>query len=237
MSESLPLSLPPAEPDAPALDQAALRADGFTPEDLELLREAGLLRDDSTGGPWVPTTLGDVDWVAWRAVQLAAEAAAVEARAAERVARLRQAREALLSRYGAACEAIVRAHLPRDRNGRVTRKSLTLDRTVQRLRTVPGGPRLADPLALVTHIKALAVSGQDLGALADAVQVRELHTGAEAVQRLFTAGERDVKLLAAPVKQYCLSLPPRVDESTGELLPADVPGVEVAPDREVWSFE
>lgn len=234
----------PAFPHLTHMDPETLTPDdvtdlGFSTEELALLRDAGVLIDEDPQEPWRPRSLGDVDWIAWKVKCLQAEIAAIKAQEERRVQQLQRAIESLVSRYGPDCEAVIREHLPRKRDGSFARKSLDLERTRQGLRSTAGGPRLVDEIAALAWIKSRAVEDgfEALGALQEAVQVTETVTGRPAIERLFTPGERKIKLLAAPVKSYVQSLPPVPDPRTGEAVAATIPGVEIIAAVDRWYFE
>lgn len=224
---------------------APAEALGYDPEELTLLQEAGILREEpsttaaAAAGPWRPTTLADVDWLCWRMKELQAEAEALERQIEKRVDRLNAQRKAILERYGADCEELTRAHLPRRKDGSPARKSLDLDRVRVALRTVPARWVVTDEVALLAEIKNRWTSDALPDRLDDAVQVteRRVLTGPPAVARLFTEGERQVKILLTPLRQYLETTPPVPDPETGEALPATLPGVAMVRAREEWSFE
>jgi hypothetical protein len=214
------------------------REQGFTDADIQLLREAGLLREDAKGEPWRPQTLEDVDWVCWRARQLDAEIAAIQARAAAQVERLGKERAAFLARFGEDCRQIATAHLPRKADGSYRRKSLDLLRTKVGIRSVAGGPRVTDEAALAAHLFDLWAGAKLDPELAEAVKVVRTLTGEEAIRERFIQPEGcKVAILATPVKCYVNALPAVPDPETGELLPDTLPGVEIVPAEERFYFE
>lgn len=211
---------------------------GFSDAELELLREAGVIGEERLARPWEPETLEDVDWLCWRMAELGREAAAIETRAALQVEQLQKARDIILARYSDAMQLVVAHALPRDpKTGKVRRKSLDLDRVKVGFRSRPGGPRITDEVALLGHLKDLAAHGSLPAHLADAIQVTERFTGTAAVERIFTDGERSIKILAAPIKAAVHALPPVVDRETGEATPATLPGVEIEPAVEHFYFD
>jgi hypothetical protein len=208
----------------------------FSPEELELLREAGLLRD-AKGEPWEPRTLDDVDWVAWRLKSLDSEIEALRVQADRRISRLNRARDAFLARYGADCQRITEEHLPRTSGGKLKAKSLDLDRVRVSLRTVPGGPRIVDEGRLVDFIRTGYLSDQDVFGLLPALQATQKLTGQDALDALILSPETTAaKVLAKPLKAYVEALAPLADEN-GEAQPATLPGVEIVSPRESWHYE
>lgn len=223
---------------------------GFSAEEVELLREAGLLGDERVLHPWQPTTLEDVDWLAYRMIELDREAAAIQAQAEVRIKRLRAAKEALLSRYGDAMQMVTAQALPRNpKTGKVTRKSVDLERVRLGFRTVASGPKVVDPEAVLAFMRDRVMAelaeapyrleySPETTRLGEALQATVRHTGRPALEFLIDRPEGvAVTIQAAPLKQYVASLPAVPDPDTGEALPATIPGVVIEPASERFYFE
>lgn len=233
------LGLPEGCPDCgtAAVDPPSIEEMCFTAEELELLREAGIL--DRAAVAWCPTTLEDVDWVCWKAQEMKREMEALAARAEARISRLEKLRSRFLDRYVEACKQIVDTNLPRKKDGSYARKSLDLDRVRVQLRSIPGGPRITDEATLLAYIQTTDPLGET--PLGEAVQVSrtEVLHGGNALTALRTS-VLDIwkpKVLAAPVKSFVGSLPPVPDPETGEARPATIPGVTLVEPGVTFTFE
>jgi len=227
-------------------EPTALEQAGFSEDEIELIREAGLLSAgplaESTE-PWRPQTLADVDWLCWRLKQLETEAAAIRAQADRRVDALLRSAAVLRHRYEADCRAVVEEHLPRRKDGTPAKKSLDLERVRVKLRTVPGGTKVVDPAALLAHLRV--TEPEQLWAFVPALKAtRTQRCEGLGLVPLVMAPEIAEQegwtftLSAAEVRRAIEQLPHRIDPETGEDLgPATVPGVEVIPPRESFGWE
>jgi len=226
-----------------------IAAMGFTEEELDLLREAGLYHPQVTEGPWAPQDLEDVDWVCWTALEMKREMEAIAARAKSRIGRLEKAHALFLDRYRDACQEIVTANLPRNKTGKITRKSLDLDRVKVKLTASAGGPAVTDEKALIAYIKQRAKETfyidpfddrpptPEMVAFSQALRAAVTYEGDAALERLASDWEAKFSVLVTPIKTYVAKLPAVPDPSTGESLPATIPGVVINPPSETFSFE
>lgn len=205
-------------------------------ETAALLRELGLLREEPNGGPWWPTTAEDADWVFYRAVQLEREIADVEARAAERVTRLRKARESLLERYGEAARLLAYAELPLDKDGKPKAKTAVLDRVRVKFTSVPGGPKVADDEAFAIWLRLQVPYESEYVGMVKATRP-QTKLGQDAIAAHLVEEGWKLSVDKNAAKKFVLSLPAVPHPETGELQPPTVPGVEWVEPTERMSFE
>lgn len=214
---------------------------GFSEDELALLREAGLI-EDRLAEPWQPQTLADVSWLIGRLRAIPDERAALAARMQRRIERSEAAEAALLSRYAEPMRAIVEANLPRQKDGSYAKKSLDLDDGRVGLRTSRGGTLITDEGALWEHYRALwqaydpfqdEVANPIPAPLLEAVSITEKLTGYDAIADAIGKGVAP-KFSLTPLRQFIDAGQP--DPATGEVVPAELPGVEVVPpsDRFFW---
>lgn len=204
-----------------------------TPETIRALRDAGLIPPSET---FRLETLDHVDWYGWRLREIDAELVAIQTRAQEDVRRLERERERLEDLYGEDAERIVAEAIKAQGKG----KTLGLRRVKARLRTIPGGPRIADEELLLAFIASHSGSTREETELEQAVRASrtETLTGWNAIVALSEQPEEwRAKVLSAPVKAFVKSLPPVPDPETGEALPATIPGVVIEPASERLTFE
>lgn len=202
-----------------------------SPDAIRALREAGVLPPSETFRVETPE---HVDWYAWRLLENQRESAAIQARAAERVAAIQRDSERLQALYAADAQRIVAQLVASQKKG----KSVKLDRITAKLRTVAGGPKVTDEAAVLEFILANHDAGRS--PLVDAVKVSrtETFTGQDAIWALERSPEEwTPKVYAIPVKEYVKALPGTPDPETGEVVPATIPGVEIEPASERLSFE
>lgn len=217
-----------AEPETSRITAEQAREMGFSEEELDDLLAAGVLVPEERRGPWVPTSLEDVDWIIARRKQLDAERADLERWHRERLARSFRAQRAL-SRWDELCREITLANLERKPDGTPRLKSLVLPHGKAKITSSSGGPKVADAEALLAHISERFAAGDCPDGLADAVRVQVEFAGVPALEVAAVDPDAKVRVLSTPVKAYVAGL----DEA--EQL--QVPGVEIEPPSERWSFE
>ena len=204
-------------------------AQGFTDEDIELLREAGLVSETQLSAGWMPTTLDDVDWIAWHLHDIEEQIAQINARANVRLQRLHTAHERFLERFGDAARDITLANLPRRKDGTFARKSLDLDRVRVKITSRAGGPRVAVPQATLDYILRCYAEDRPLPEeLAAAARAHyTVHaTGPDALAMLRDNQLSTGTVRVEPIKHYVEQHPE-----------TEIPGVEIVPPSDDWSFE
>lgn len=219
---------------------------GFSEDELSALFAAGVLVDERRAGQWRPENLDDLDWLLAKRKQLAAEKDELVRWHTAALVRLAAA-EIALDRFDADCLQVLRDNLPLKKDGSPAKKSLILQHGKAKVVSSAGGPRVVDQTAILAHLRELievdARAAYETLLPALRVEVRETHTGADALEMLDAIEESETiklvtKVLHAEVKAYVESLPPNADRYTGEVFgPATIPGVEIAAPSERIGYE
>lgn len=199
-----------------------LTLDHETPDPLgNWLDDEQMDHGDAAGGiePWRPRTRADLEWLVGRLVACDEEIARVEAQAALLVSRQQDTKSRILALFGADMEAIAKAELARENEGKKRpRASLDLLTGVCKWNRRGGGLEIVD---------AQAATDWAVGYCPSAFRVTASATGEEAITLVQLA-----RSVGAEIKPELLKTP--ISETLGDRkdLP---PGIERIPVTECFA--